>query len=131
MVLLKSCMFFFCDEIKELFVNSFRTALEKKELSNSQKQAITKLKNDRDKRFIKNLRPISLLNVDYKKIAKGLAARLKYILPKIISSKQSAYVKNRFIREIGRLISDTTKVAYLVNIETISLPWMLKKLLIL
>ena len=77
------------------------------------------------------MRPISLLNVDYKKIAKGLAARLKYILPKIISSKQSAYVKNRFIREIGRLISDTTKVAYLVNIETISLPWMLKKLLIL
>ena len=64
------------------------------------------------------MRPISLLNVDYKKIAKGLAARLKYILTKIISSKQSAYVKNRFIGEIGRLISDTTEVAYLVNIES-------------
>ena len=64
-------------------------------------------KKDRDKRFIKNWRPIS----------KALAARLKDILPKIISSEQSAYVKNRFIGENGRLISDIIEVADLFNIE--------------
>ena len=43
MVSLKSFMFFFWDKIKELFINSSRTALEKKELSILQRQAIIKL----------------------------------------------------------------------------------------
>ena len=117
MVLLKHFMFFFWEEIKELFINSSRTALEKKELSISQRQAIIKLieKKDRDKRFIKNWRLILLLNVDYKIVSK--AAKLKDILPKIISSEKSAYVKNRFIGENGRLISDIIEVADLFNIE--------------
>ena len=42
MVLLKNFMFFW-DEIKQLFTNSSRTALEKKELSISQRQTIIKL----------------------------------------------------------------------------------------
>ena len=42
---------------------------------------------------------------------------MKDILPKIISSRQSAYVKDRFIGENGRLISDITEVADLFNIE--------------
>ena len=74
-------------------------------------------KKDRDKRFIKNWHPILLLNVDYKIVSKALAARLKDILPKIISSEQSANVKNRFIGENGRLISDIIEVADLFNIE--------------
>ena len=55
------------------------------------------------------------MNVDYKIVSK--AARLKDILPKIISSEKSAYVKNRFIGENGRLISDIIEVADLFNIE--------------
>ena len=34
-------------------------------------------KKDRDKRYIKNLRPISLLSVDYTIMSKALATRLK------------------------------------------------------
>ena len=70
-----------------------------------------------DKRFIKNWRPISLSNVNCKIVSKALAARLKDILLIIISSEQSAYVKNSFIGENGRFISDTTEVADLFNID--------------
>ena len=52
---------------------------EKGHLSISQRQAIIKLigKKDGDKRFIKNWRPISLLNVDLKIISKALSEKLK------------------------------------------------------
>ena len=48
-------------------------------LCTSQRQAIIKLieKKDRDERFIKNWRPISLLNVDSKIISKALSEKLK------------------------------------------------------
>ena len=41
-----------------------------------------------DKRFIKNWRPISLLNVDQKIISEVLSEKLKKVLPDLISSQQ-------------------------------------------
>ena len=64
------------------------------ELSISQKQAVIKLigKKDRDKRLIKNWRPISLLHIDAKLISKVLAKIIKKQLPQLIPSIQTAYV---------------------------------------
>ena len=98
----------FWDDIKATFISSLKQAKERKELSISQRQAIIKLieKKDRDKRYIKNWRPISLLNVDIKILSKALAKRLKEVLPCLISTQQTAYVQNRNIGESRRLRSD-------------------------
>ena len=74
-------------------------------------------KKDKDKRFIKSWRPISLLNVDSKIISKPLSEKLKEVLPDLISLQQTAYVKNRHIRESGRLISDIIEITEIRNIE--------------
>ena len=68
----------------------------------SQRQAIIKLiaKKDRDKRFVKNCRPISLLNVDMKVLSKSLAEKLKHALPELMSPDQTTYVKNRCIVKV-------------------------------
>ena len=75
------------------------------------------MKKSKDKRFIKNWRPISLLNVGYKIASKALAERLKKIFPVLISNEQTAYVKDRFICETGKLISDTIEVSDVFNID--------------
>ena len=49
---------------------------------------------------------VSLLNVDTKILSKPLAEKLKHALPELISSNQTAYVKNRRISESRRLIAD-------------------------
>ena len=101
------------------FINSIMEEREKKKLGTSQLQAVIKLieKKERDKRFIKNWRPISILSVDYKIIAKTLATRLKETVPKLISFQQTAYVKNRFIDEGGRLISDILEISESLNLK--------------
>ena len=81
-------------------------------------------KKDWDKTLLKNWRPISLLNVDLKLFSKAFASRLKPVLPSIISSEQTAYIKKPFIGESRRLISDIPSVTnnlkiknYLVTID--------------
>ena len=85
--------------MQETFVDSLSEAKEKGISSTSQRQAIIKLieKKDRDKSVIQNWRPISLLNVDLKIISKALSEKLKKVLPDLISSQQTAYVKKREI----------------------------------
>ena len=109
---------FFWADIKDIFFASVCHSRTVGELSTSQRQAIIKLleKRDKDKRFIENWRPISLLNVDTKIISKSLASRFLPVLPTIISSDQTAYVKGRFIGESIRLISDILDTSKKYNI---------------
>ena len=62
-------------------------------------------KLEKDKRYIKSWRLISLMNVDSKIASKAIALRLKKVIPKLIQCDQTAYVNNRFIGEANRLIS--------------------------
>ena len=108
----------FWDEMKELLISSATEAKHRGELSISQRQAIIKLieKKDRDKRYIKNWRSISLLNVDTKIISKALLEMLKNVLSSLISMQQTAYIKNRSIEKGGRLIPDIVNICDCNNI---------------
>ena len=109
----------FWDDLETPLISTFKSAFVKGELSNSQKQAVIKLieKKDKDKRLIQNWRPISLLNIDLKILSKALANRIKKYLPFLISSNQTAYVEGRFISEGGRLFSDILQVTNFLNIR--------------
>ncbi len=54
----------------------------------------------------KKWRPISLLNTNYKILAKLIANRLKTVLPLLINNDQTGYLKNRYIGENIRLLQD-------------------------
>ena len=54
-------------------------------------------KQGKDSRLLKNLRPITLLKVDYKIIEKALAMKVDRVLPDIINNDQSGFMKNRRI----------------------------------
>ena len=95
-------------EVSDLLIESFNYSYQKGELSISPKQGIITLlpKKDKDVRYLKNWRPISLLNADYKILTKCLANRLKKVLPKIIHSNQSGFMKGRYIGSNIRLLFD-------------------------
>ena len=88
-------------------------------MSSSEKQAVITLieKKDRDKRYIKNWRPISLLNVDAKILSKVLATRIKRVIYKLISNEQSAYVPGRHFTDAIRSVSDLLYYADQNNLD--------------
>ena len=99
---------FFWSDLKHIILDSYNYAYNKGELSLDQKRGIITLipKKNKDRLFIKNWRPIALLSVDYKILAKILANRLKKVIHKIINTDQTGYIKGRYIGENIRLIKD-------------------------
>ena len=77
-------------------------------LSISQRQGIISLipNKDKDLLSLKHWGPIWLLNRDYKIATKCIAKRLEIVLPLLIGSNQTGYIKGRFTGENIRLISD-------------------------
>ena len=82
-------------------------------LSNSQRQAVITLleKSGKNRLLVKNWRPISLLNCDYKILSKCIAQRLKTVISTIIHPNQTGFVKGRnnsdAIRTLLNILDDT------------------------
>ena len=107
------------EDMKDVVINSLKEAKIKGSLSISQIQVvITFLEmKDWDKQFIKNWKPILLLNADDTKILlKAFLVKFKPILPSIISSNQIVYAEKWCISESGRLISDIIELCGNKNI---------------
>ena len=95
------------DKIDTLFYDALIEIYNKNEMSFSQRLSIISLSHKKgDKSLLKNYRPLSLSNIDYKSIAFCFARRLQNILQKLISDEQSAYAKGRYIGENARIILD-------------------------
>ena len=94
--------------IKDVMLGAFREAYVLGELSASQKQAVIILiaKDGKDPHLVKNYRPISLLNIDYKIISKVLAKKIKEVLENVILMDQIGFMKGRNIGEAIRIIDD-------------------------
>ena len=80
----------FWPDIKDCLLDSYMTGKNLQYLSDEQRRGIINLipKDGKDLRLLKNWRPITLLNSDYKILTKILANRLKKALPEIINADQ-------------------------------------------
>jgi hypothetical protein len=85
--------------IKKPLMNSLRYGLHTGELGISQRRGIISLipKPQKNLEELKNWRPITLLNNDYKYLTKAIGKRISKQLPKIISNDQGGFVKGRYI----------------------------------
>ena len=108
----------FWNDIADLLLDSINYAYQTGQLSVSQKRGIIKLipKKDSEPYFVKNWRPISLLNCDYKLATKAVANHLKQVLPKLIDNDQTGFLKGRFIGENIRLIDSVINFTAAKNI---------------
>ena len=86
-------------------------------LSDNQRIGVITLipKGAKDKKALKNWRPITLLSTLYKVISGVIANRFRTVLPKIIGLDQKGFVDGRYMGEVTRTLYDTIDDAYLNN----------------
>ena len=98
----------FWDKLGEPLVSVFNQALDRGELPESMKASVTRLVHKKDdKRLLKNWRPISLLNVDYKICSKAFSLRLSKVLGSIVDPDQTCSIPGRSIHSNLVLLRDT------------------------
>ena len=87
-------------------------------LSQTQRSGIITLllKDGKDPLEIKSYRPISLLNVDYKLIAKVMSQRLKKVINSLIHSDQQGFLSGRNISANIRTIIDLIEYTDFVDV---------------
>lgn len=87
----------FSDKLAPLLLDMFNEALDRGSLPQTLTEAsITLLlKPGKDASDCGSYRPISLLNADYKILAKALSSRLEPVMPDIISPDQTGFIRNR------------------------------------
>lgn len=108
---------FFWKKLGPFVVRALNQSLKDGELSATQKEGIITCipKPDKDREFVKNWRPISLLNVLYKIGSACIANRIKTVLPDLISSDQTGFVPGRYMGENIRLIYDLIELLAQTN----------------
>ena len=99
---------FFWNDLGDFLVKALNFGYRTGSLSVSQKQGLITCipKGNKPKRFLKNWRPITLLNTAYKLGAAAISKRIKAVLPNIINEDQKGFVTGRYIGEVTRLVYD-------------------------
>lgn len=73
-------------------------------------------KGDKPRQFLKNWRPITLLNVLYKVISGCISYRIKSTLDLLISNTQTGFIQGRYIGENTRFIYDLMSYTEINNL---------------
>ena len=99
---------FFWSDIGRFLIRSLNYAFKHGHLSITQSQGIVSIlpKGDKPREYLKNWRPITLLNVTYKVLSSCIANRLKTVLHDIIHDDQKGFLAGRYIGENTRAIYD-------------------------
>ena len=108
----------FWSDVSKPLLKALNYDFEIGQLSISQKQGIIKLipKKSEELYYIKNWRPLTLLNCDYKIATKAIANPLKTHLHKLINNDQTGFLKGWFIGENIRLIDSVVNYTATKNI---------------
>ena len=99
--------------LKDILCEAIEAIYEKCECPSTMATGIINLipKPGKDSSLLKNLRPITLLNSDYKIIEKAIAIRVEEVMSSIIHEDQQGFMKNRKIfkniRKIFELVTYT------------------------
>ena len=99
---------FFWSDLGVFLVRALNYGFLSGQLSVTQRQGIITCipKEGKEKKHLKNWRPITLLNTAYKIGSACIAARLKSVLPHIIHEDQKGFMPGRFIGDNIRLLYD-------------------------
>ena len=101
-------------------IKIYNESFQLEKLCNSQRTSVLSLLHKKgDVNLLKNYRPISLTNVDYRILGQVLANRLHKVLPTLISHDQAGYVKGRYIGNNIRAIEDLILYAEKENVNSI------------
>ncbi len=111
----------FWPKLKPLYLKMINATYQKGELPYTLRKALLALLFKKgDEKMLKNYRPISLTNCDYKILCFVLANRLQKVLSDLIHEDQTGYIKGRYIGSNARLISD-----YFDHCESFQIPGIL------
>lgn len=107
----------FWEHIKDLIFHMLKEISELHILPTTMKQGIITLipKPGKNPKLIDNLRPITLLNNDYKILTHIYANRLKTGISQIISETQSGFLKGRSIHNNIRLVLDLLDYSHFIE----------------
>lgn len=112
--------------VGSLILESINESFETGQLNPEQRRGIITLipKKNKDRRILTNWRPITLLNVDYKLLAKCMSRRLFHVMPRLIHYDQVGFIPGRFIgtniRNVNDMISymnGSTEGGFVVSLD--------------
>ena len=105
------------------FTEAMTEAYQKQQLHKSAREGVLNLipKSGKDPRLVGNLRPITLLNCDYKILERAIAQKIEPSLHTIIDSDQKGFLKGRRISVNIRKMLDIIKKANDNQIEALIL----------
>ena len=108
----------FWKQLDNFVVRAINYGFSQGELSVRQQQGLIVCipKEHKCKKFLKNWRPITLLNTIYKTASGSIANRIKQVLNKLISTDKTGFIEGRFIGENTCLVYDILHYAEEKNV---------------